>query len=218
MKPNFFVLREKMARFFQIDVWFATFAHAAKVKCGSVLTPILRAVSAAGNGGAIFIAAALVMLAFQKTRKAGSAALIALAASVLLTEVLLKNIVGRARPFADESSVFYTYWTDAGSLPAGGYSFPSGHTAAAMAFATALFFSFRKDLSWLFFLLPLAMGFSRMYFQVHYLTDVAASFAVGFLCGLIAVYVVQLLLHLTFFRRFSDAKGLEELLCRRRQP
>ncbi len=182
MKPNFFVLREKMARFFQIDVWFATFAHAAKVKCGSVLTPILRAVS------------------------------------VLLTEVLLKNIVGRARPFADESSVFYTYWTDAGSLPAGGYSFPSGHTAAAMAFATALFFSFRKDLSWLFFLLPLAMGFSRVYFQEHYLTDVVASFAVGFLCGLIAVYVVQLLLHLTFFRRFSDAKGLEELLCRRRQP
>ena len=144
MKPNFFVLREKMARFFQIDVWFATFAHAAKVKCGSVLTPILRAVS------------------------------------VLLTEVLLKNIVGRARPFADESSVFYTYWTDAGSLPAGGYSFPSGHTAAAMAFATALFFSFRKDLSWLFFLLPLAMGFSRVYFQEHYLTDVVASFAVGF--------------------------------------
>ena len=188
---------------FQIDVRFATFAHAEKTKCGGVLTPILKALSVAGDGGAIFIAVSLVMLAFRGTRKAGCAALIALAASVLITEVVLKNIVGRARPFADEASVFYTYWVDAGSLPAGGYSFPSGHTAAAMAFATAMFFCFRKDISWLFFFVPVAMGFSRVYFQVHYITDVAAAFVVGFLCGLLAVYIiVKLLLKLPFFRRF----------------
>lgn len=188
---------------FQIDVRFATFAHAVKTKCGGVLTPILKALSVAGNCGAIFIAVSLVMLAFRGTRKAGCAALIALAASVLITEVVLKNIVGRARPFADETSVFYTYWVDAGSLPAGGYSFPSGHTAAAMAFATAMFFCFRKDISWLFFFVPVAMGFSRVYFQVHYITDVAAAFVVGFLCGLLAVYIiVKLLLKLPFFRRF----------------
>lgn len=152
-----------MIRVFQIDVWFATLAHALKVKCGSVLTPVLRTLSVAANGGAIFIAVSLAMLAFRGTRKAGCAALIALAASVLLTEVLLKNIVGRARPFTDETSVFYAYWAEAGRLSAGGYSFPSGHTAAAMAFATAMFFCFRKDISWLFFFIPLAMGFSRVY-------------------------------------------------------
>lgn len=202
---------------FQIDVWFAAFAHAAKTKCGSVLTPILKALSAAGNGGAVFIAASLIMLAFKGTRKAGSAALIALAASVLITEILLKNIVGRARPFTDKTSFFYTYWTDAGCLPAGGYSFPSGHTAAAMAFATAMFFCFRKDISWLFFFVPVAMGFSRVYFQVHYITDVAASFAVGFICGLLAVYVLKLLLRISFFRKFMDAKGVGELMRRKKQ-
>lgn len=200
---------------FRIDVWVASFAHAANVKCGGVLTPLLGALSAAGNGGLIFIAASLIMLAFKGTRKAGCAALIALAASVLLTEVLLKNIVGRARPFADDSSVFYTYWVEAGSLPAGGYSFPSGHTAAAMAFAAAMFFCFRKDLSWLFFLVPAAMGFSRVYFQVHYFTDVAAAFAVGFLCGLLALYAVRLLLRLAFFRKFTEAGGLGQLFRRR---
>ena len=194
----------------QIDVWFASFAHAANVKCGSVLTPILKAVSVAGNGGLIFIAVSLIMLAFKGTRKAGCAALIALAASVLLTEVLLKNIVGHARPFADETSVFYSYWVDAGSLPAGGYSFPSGHTAAAMAFSAAMFFCFRKDISWLFFFVPLTMGFSRIYFQVHYITDVAASLVVGFLCWLLAVYVIKLLLRISLFRKFMEAKGIGE--------
>ena len=72
-----------------------------------------------------------------------------------------------------------------------------------MAFATAMFFCFRKDISWLFFFVPVAMGFSRVYFQVHYITDVAAAFVVGFLCGLLAVYIiVKLLLKLPFFRRF----------------
>lgn len=202
---------------FQIDVWFATFAHAAKTKCCSVLTPILKALSVAGNGGAIFIAVSLVMLAFKGTRKAGSAALLALAASVLITEILLKNIVGRARPFMDETSVFYTYWADAGRLSAGGYSFPSGHTAAAMAFATVMFFCFRKDISWLFFFVPVAMGFSRVYFQVHYITDVAASLVVGFLCGLLAVYVLKLLLRLSFFKKFMEAKGIGELMQRKKQ-
>ena len=41
---------------FRVDFWFASFAHAAKTKCGSVLTPILKALSTAGNGGAVFIA------------------------------------------------------------------------------------------------------------------------------------------------------------------
>lgn len=206
-----------MTRIFRIDVWFAALAHAAETEWGGVLTPVLRALSVAGNSGAVFIATALLLLVFKRTRKAGCAALIALAASVLFTEVLLKNIVGRARPFTDETSLFYTYWADAGSLPADGYPFPSGHTAAAMAFATAMFFCFRKDISWLFFLIPLAMGFSRVYFQVHYVTDVAASFAVGFLCGLLAVYVLKLLFRLSFFRKFMEAKGIGELMQRKKQ-
>lgn len=78
-----------MIRVFQIDVWFATLAHALKVKCGSVLTPVLRTLIVAANDGAIFIAVSLAMLAFRGTRKAGCAALIALAASALLTEVFL---------------------------------------------------------------------------------------------------------------------------------
>ena len=206
-----------MTRIFRIDVWFAALAHAAETEWGGVLTPVLRALSVAGNSGAVFIATALLLLVFKRTRKAGCAALIALAASVLFTEVLLKNIVGRARPFTDETSLFYTYWADAGSLPADGYSFPSGHTAAAMAFATAMFFCFRKDISWLFFFVPVAMGFSRVYFQVHYITDVAAAFVVGFLCGLLAVYVLKFLFRLSFFRKFMEAKGIGELMQRKKQ-
>ena len=192
----------------QIDLWFATFAHTVCLNFDDIFTPLLRALSVAGNSGAIFIAISVVMLAFRRTRKAGCTALVALAAGVLITELLLKNIVGRARPFTDETSLFYTYWADAGRLSASGYSFPSGHTAAAAAFATAMFLHFKKKISWLFFSIPLAMGFSRVYFQVHYITDVAAALVIDFLCGLLATYAVKLLLKLSFFKKFIDAGSI----------
>lgn len=149
----------------QIDLWFATFAHTVCLNFGDILTPLLRALSVAGNSGAIFIAISVVMLAFRRTRKAGCTALVALAAGVLITELLLKNIVGRARPFTDETSLFYTYWADAGRLSASGYSFPSGHTAAAAAFATAMFLHFKKKFRGCSFQFPLPWAFRGFIFR-----------------------------------------------------
>lgn len=75
---------------------------------------------------------AAVLLLFRQTRKTGTAALIALLAGVILTNLILKNAVARERPFSDPTSVYYTCWLETGSMAASGYSFPSGHTTAAM--------------------------------------------------------------------------------------
>lgn len=127
-------------------IWYETlnrvladFAHSIQVSAGTVATPVLRVISVLGNGGAIFIAAAVVFLLFRKTRTTGISALIALLIGALVTNLLLKNVIARERPFVDENFVYFTYWLNTGSMAASGYSFPSGHTTAAMAFATALF-------------------------------------------------------------------------------
>ena len=43
-----------------------------------------------------------------------------------------------------------------------------------------------KKYSWVYFFIPLLMGFTRIYFMVHYLTDVLG----GILAGMIATSMV----------------------------
>jgi undecaprenyl-diphosphatase len=59
-------------------------------------------------------------------------------------------------------------------------SFPSGHAATSFAAATALTFAFPR---WApaFFLLALAIGFSRVYVGVHYPLDVVGGAVLGIL-------------------------------------
>ena len=89
-----------------LDRALADFAHSIQVSAGTVATPVLRVISVLGNGGAIFIAAAVVFLLFRKTRTTGISALIALLIGALVTNLLLKNVIARERPFVDENSVY----------------------------------------------------------------------------------------------------------------
>ena len=72
---------------------------------------------------------------------------------MLFTNITLKNSVARPRPFSDATSEFYSLWKAAGSLKESGYSFPSGHTTAAMAFSVSLFIVLNKRYSWAFLLM-----------------------------------------------------------------
>lgn len=200
------------------DASAAGLTHNLRMAAGGFFTPVLRAVSLLGNGGAVFIAVAVFLLLFRRSRKTGILALIALLVGTILTDLLLKHIVARPRPFEDAASVFYGYWLEAGSLPASGYSFPSGHTTAAMSFAMALLLGGKKSVSWLSLLIPLVMGFSRVYFSVHYASDVAAGFLAGLIAGAAAWGVVVLLTRAQWFRSFLCARGLPEQLAERPRP
>ena len=71
---------------------------------------------------------------------------------------------------------------------AAGFSFPSGHTQTAVGTFGALAVTARKRwLRGLFLLLPLLVGFSRMYIGVHTPQDVLTSMAVAVLL-LLALY------------------------------
>jgi membrane-associated phospholipid phosphatase len=86
----------------------------------------------------------------------------------------LKLGVHRDRPFVTYPDDITKY------AKAGSYSFPSGHTSSAFAFATSMSINYPK---W-YIIVPCytyasAIGYSRMYLGVHYPSDVLVGALVG---------------------------------------
>lgn len=80
--------------------------------------------------------------------------------------------------------------------PLGSSSFPSSHSATTAAAATVLvwFYRRRTRLAWLALLIPLVIGYSRIYVGVHYPTDVLAGWTLGFLVTSLACALTEQLL------------------------
>jgi undecaprenyl-diphosphatase len=95
---------------------------------------------------------------------------------------VVKISTGRPRPAA-ETEMSATW--NGPSLKARYNAFPSGHTAASTAFfATLALASWRIGAGCL--VIPLLIGFSRMYVAAHHLSDVVA----GAVLGLLAAYFI----------------------------
>ena len=156
-----------------------------------VLGPLAEILALIGKGGIGLILLGAVLLCFRRTRRYGAGVLAALAIGALLTNVILKPLVARSRPYADELGVLHQWWMEAGAAMESDRSFPSGHTTAAMAAMTAVFFLGDRRQTWAVFFLPLAMALSRLYLVVHYPTDVLAGLIVGFLAGALAAWLVR---------------------------
>lgn len=107
----------------------------------------------------------------------------------LILELLLKMLVHRVRP---ENSLINEV----------GYSFPSGHATLAIIFFSLLIYIFRDDIKkelWkhVFMIscivLALLIGFSRIYLNVHWLSDVIGGFALGLLWLSITIAVSKVI-------------------------
>jgi undecaprenyl-diphosphatase len=100
---------------------------------------------------------------------------------------LIKLKVKRKRPFAVIESV------EAGVPPLDLYSFPSGHTMNNLAAGFTVFYCV-PSVGWIILLMALSWGFLRIYFGVHWLSDVVGGFILGFFSFLIAHFIwVQLI-------------------------
>lgn len=110
-------------------------------------------------------------------------------ATAMVTELsvflLVTLLVHRARPAVPELDI---------SPPTS--SFPSGHTAAALAlYGTLAFLIYRRTrrrYAWLLLLMPLAVGFARLYRGMHHPSDVVAGLVLGTLSILIAHYTIPI--------------------------
>lgn len=179
--------------FYTIDHSVARLFHLIEVECGGWMTPLMKGISALGKAGLFMLVIAFVLCVFPKTRKMGVCIILSIAISALITSLIIKPIIARARPY-ESGGDYYKWWDLAGRNYEDSYSFPSGHSTASMAFAFSIFaFSKKKKVGWLIFFFPLAMASSRIYLMVHYFSDCLAGFVVGAVSAVIAYIIVNLL-------------------------
>lgn len=146
-----------------------------------LLDPVFIAYTHLGDAGLLWIALCLVLLVFPRTRRAGLAGLTALLLGLLCTNVVLKHLVGRARPWLTVEGLV--------PLIAEGdpNSFPSGHSCAAFAAASAWCRTLpRRWMKGVGLVLAALMALSRLYVGVHFPSDVLVGVLVGTLCGQLA--------------------------------
>ena len=140
------------------------------------LTAFFLVVTALGSLEAIGILGLMVAAIFGLRRQWFSLGtwLVALAGGVVLNQ-LIKELVARPRPYFEHPLVLET-----------SYSFPSGHAAMSLIcygmlayFAVLALQTWRARTAVVFgtALLVLLIGFSRVYFAVHYFSDVVGGFA-----------------------------------------
>ena len=137
------------------------------------LNGIWKFITFLGDGGWFWIVLSLVLMIPKKTRRIGIASLLSIAFCALITNVLIKNIVARPRPFDAVEAIVPLIarpW---------GYSFPSGHTCASFASALIILKMAPKKYGIAAVVLATLIGFSRLYVGVHYPGDVLAGFLVA---------------------------------------
>ena len=184
------------------DMALLSLMHRLAVSLGVVLTPLCRLVTLLGEKGLLFFLAAVVLMLFPRTRKAGVCMFGAVCCGALITNVILKDAIARPRPFMTEE-MYRNFWTYIGSPAEDGYSFPSGHVTAAAAGMVSLCLS--RGRKWV---LPsivwvLLMAFSRNYLMAHYPSDVLAAAIIGTISAFIAWGITQLI-----FRLLEENDGI----------
>ena len=143
-----------------------------------LLDPIFAFITFLGDAGWFWIALTVLCLCFRKTRRIGISMAISLVFSLLVTNLTLKPLVNRPRPYElREISLRVEPPHDA--------SFPSGHSSASFAAAFALFWEDKKR-GIPALVLATLIAFSRLYFYLHFFTDVLGGSLVGFWGSLIA--------------------------------
>lgn len=132
----------------------------------------------------VIISIVLYLFGDKKGKSIAKKMIVVLVVTTILIQ-LIKIIVMRPRPYTELSNlILLDLGTD--------YSFPSGHTSTSTAMAYVLSCEYKR---WILMLIPVIVGFSRLYIGVHYPSDVLG----GFLLGLVIAYMVEYFFNLKIF-------------------
>ncbi|HEY0493336.1 MAG TPA: phosphatase PAP2 family protein, partial [Candidatus Dormibacteraeota bacterium] len=146
----------------------------------------LKSVTTTANRSVLWlsIAGILAIVGGDRGRRAALRGVLAISLTSTLVNLPLKYLARRGRPErrrGDRPPIV--------PIP-GSFSFPSGHSASAFAFTTAVA---REDPRWLVLILPLAsaVAYSRVHLRVHYPFDVLAGATIGTVMGLSADALIK---------------------------
>lgn len=167
-----------------------------------VMNQVMKVITFFGSvkfSAIIGVLALLFFFVWKKYRDYGAAIILAGGLGGGFTNFVLKPLIMRPRPFLAEGSPFYgeilEWWKAAGSMPETGTSFPSGHTTFAFAIVVAvLCVAISRGQKFAYWLIPVPflIGFSRIYFYVHYPSDVTMGMIVGIVFGIIGYELSKL--------------------------
>lgn len=146
-----------------------------------ILTPVFMFITRLGDRGMIWILLSVILLIPKKTRKIGCMGLLALLGSLVVNNIILKNLIARPRPFDVIEGLVPLI-----SRPVD-YSFPSGHTGSSFAAACVFYRNLPGRYGIPTIILAVLMGLSRLYLGVHYPSDVLF----GMISGIVISYMVE---------------------------
>ena len=172
------------------DHYFTELFHRLYIWGGDATNVIMRLISFIGELGAIFLLIGFGLALFKRTRKIGGTIILSIAIGFVISNLLLKNMIQRVRPF-QATAQYELWWAGTNGKFESGYSFPSGHVTAAMAFAMAVCLTTNKKRNWPIMFLPIIMAISRIYLMVHYFTDCLGGMVVGLVSGVIAYLLLN---------------------------
>lgn len=133
-------------------------------------------------GGVAFISMSLLMMLIFKTKYLNRVLALDVALAQTITGLVvhsIKMLIGRERPYniIKEINTFGIDLSD--------YSFPSGHSAAAVSLATIAILNF-PNLFPIMVIYATTICISRIYIAVHYPTDVLMGASLGLLLSIIS--------------------------------
>ena len=162
-----------------VTAWDASVITAISENVHSTfLNYFFRFVTLLGEGGIFWIAVAVILLFFKKTRRTGICIGASLLIGVIIGNGVIKNVVARPRPYDTLPGIepLISSLSD--------FSFPSGHTLCCFEAATALMMN-RSRWAIPAFFAAVLVGISRLFLFVHYPTDVICGALLGILFGVL---------------------------------
>ncbi|NLA85848.1 MAG: phosphatase PAP2 family protein [Clostridiales bacterium] len=163
------------------------------LRCGFI-NAVMIFCSAIGTAGILWITTGIAMIVTKKYRRTGILLFVCLAATWVLNDLAVKNLVQRPRPYLSipELRVLVPLQTD--------FSFPSGHTSTSFACAFVLTRLGGRRWAWVYIVAGM-IAVSRLFVGVHYPADVLAGAIFG---ALSAAVVVVLARRLPIFKNGSE--------------
>lgn len=181
----------------RLDRWLMSRSHELR---SAGADRMLVGLTGAANYSRLWLLTAAILAAVggRSGRTAAGRGLLAIAVAAFVANGPAKLLVRRRRPFGLSTSPLIR-------MPRS-TSFPSGHSAAAFAFATA---ASREQPALIPVLGPLAgaVAYSRVHTGVHYPSDVAAGAAIGVGSGVLTSRLVSIAGRRIAGRRIGGRRG-----------